>query len=117
MAPPILSLEDVRLHHGDGILFDDLTLHVGPKDRLALIGRNGAGKTTLFRAVMGDLELDGGSRTVMPGVNIVWLEQDPDMSGHASLLDWAVSGERAPAQHKIEAIADQMGSDLSRIVD
>ena len=114
MAPPILSLEDVRLHHGDGILFDDLTLHVGPKDRLALIGRNGAGKTTLFRAVMGDLELDGGSRTVMPGVNIVWLQQDPDMSAHASLLDWAVSGERAPAQHKIEAIADQMGIDLSR---
>ncbi|WP_343345823.1 ATP-binding cassette domain-containing protein [Sphingomicrobium sp. XHP0239] len=114
MAPPILSLEDVRLHHGDGILFQDLTLHVGPRDRLALIGRNGAGKTTLFRAIMGDLELDGGSRTVMPGVNIVWLEQDPDMSGHASLLDWAISGDRAPAQHKIEAIADQMGIDLTR---
>ena len=114
MAPPILSLEDVRLHHGDGILFQDLTLHVGPRDRLALIGRNGAGKTTLFRTIAGDLELDGGSRTVMPGVNIVWLHQDPDMSGYESLLDWAISGADAPAQHKIEAIADQMGIDLTR---
>ncbi|MCM8556267.1 ABC-F family ATP-binding cassette domain-containing protein [Sphingomicrobium sediminis] len=114
MAPPILSLEDVRLHHGDGILFQDLTLHVGPRDRLALIGRNGAGKTTLFRTIMGDVELDAGSRTVMPGINIVWLEQDPDMSGHETLLDWAVGGEKAPPQHAIEAIADQMGIDLDR---
>ncbi|NNC48255.1 MAG: ATP-binding cassette domain-containing protein [Sphingomonas sp.] len=113
MAPPILSLEDVKLHHGDGMLFDGLTLHVGPKDRLALIGRNGAGKTTLFRTLMGDLELDGGSRTVMPGVNIVWLEQDPVMKGHRTLLDWAVSGDKAPPQHAVEAIADQMGIDLS----
>ncbi|MCJ7420731.1 ABC-F family ATP-binding cassette domain-containing protein [Sphingomicrobium astaxanthinifaciens] len=114
MAPPILSLEDVRLHHGDGILFEDLTLHVGPRDRLALIGRNGAGKTTLFRTIMGNVELDAGSRTVMPGVNIVWLEQDPDMSGHARLIDWALSGERAPPAHAIEAIAQQMGADLDR---
>ncbi|MCJ8191650.1 ABC-F family ATP-binding cassette domain-containing protein [Sphingomicrobium aestuariivivum] len=114
MAPPILSLEDVRLHHGDGILFQDLTLHVGPKDRLALIGRNGAGKTTLFRTIMGDVELDAGSRTVMPGVNIVWLQQDPDMSGHERLIDWATSGERAPPAHAIEAIAQQMGADLDR---
>ncbi|WP_260483489.1 ABC-F family ATP-binding cassette domain-containing protein [Sphingomicrobium flavum] len=113
MAPPILSLEDVILHHGDGVLFNGLTLHVGPKDRLALIGRNGAGKTTLFRTLIGDIELDGGSRTVMPGVNIVWLEQDPDVSGHATLLDWALSGEKAPPQHAIEAIADQMGIDLA----
>ncbi|MEN3973159.1 ATP-binding cassette domain-containing protein [Sphingomicrobium sp. XHP0235] len=114
MAPPILSLEDVKLHHGDGVLFEDLTLHVGPKDRLALIGRNGAGKTTLFRTLVGDVELDGGSRTVMPGVNIVWLEQDPDMKGHERLIDWAVSGDDAPPQHAIEAIADQMGIDLER---
>ncbi|WP_265561712.1 ABC-F family ATP-binding cassette domain-containing protein [Sphingomicrobium arenosum] len=114
MAPPILSLEDVKLHHGDGILFEDLTLHVGPKDRLALIGRNGAGKTTLFRTIMGDVELDAGSRTVMPGVNIVWLQQDPDMSGHERLIDWATSGERAPPAHAIEAIAQQMGADLDR---
>ena len=114
MAPPILSLEDVRLHHGDGILFQDLTLHVGPRDRLALIGRNGAGKTTLFRTLMGDVEIDAGSRTVMPGVNIVWLEQDPDMGGHERLIDWATSGERAPPAHAIEAIAQQMGADLER---
>ena len=59
MAPPILSLEDVHLHHGDGWLFTGLDLHVGPKDRLALIGRNGAGKTTTLRSVMGFTDVRG----------------------------------------------------------
>ncbi|MBB3763195.1 ATP-binding cassette domain-containing protein [Sphingomicrobium lutaoense] len=112
MAPPILSLEDVSLHHGDGWLFEGLDLHIGPRDRLALIGRNGAGKTTLFRMLQGELELDKGRRTVMPGINIVTLEQDPDMKGFATLGQWAAHGEKAPPLHAIEAIADQMGIDL-----
>ncbi|WP_265571351.1 ABC-F family ATP-binding cassette domain-containing protein [Sphingomicrobium nitratireducens] len=113
MAPPILSLEDVALHHGDGWLFEDLTLHVGPRDRLALIGRNGAGKTTLFRMLMGEVELDRGSRTSVPGKQVVLLEQDPDMSGHETLADWVVAGKDAPPRHAAEAIADQLGIDLT----
>ena len=114
MAPPILSLEDVSLHQGEGWLFEDLTLHVGPRDRLALIGRNGAGKTTLFKMLAGKIELDKGSRTVMPGKQIVILEQDPDMSAHERLIDWVTAGEDAPERHAAEAIADQMGVDLDR---
>ena len=47
--PPILSWEGLGLQQGGRWLFggpgtDGLDLHIGPRDRLALIGRNGAGR-------------------------------------------------------------------------
>ncbi|NQV95008.1 MAG: ATP-binding cassette domain-containing protein, partial [Sphingomonadales bacterium] len=60
--PPIFSYEDLSLHQGEGWLFRDLDLHVGPRDRLALIGRNGAGKTTLLRLIADEIEADKGKR-------------------------------------------------------
>ena len=42
-APPILSWEGLGLIQGTGWLFQDIDLHIAPRDRIALIGRNGAG--------------------------------------------------------------------------
>jgi ABC transport system ATP-binding/permease protein len=66
-APPILSYEKLALQQGHGWLFEDIDLHIGPRDRLALIGRNGAGKTTLLKLIGGLIEADRGTRTVAPG--------------------------------------------------
>ena len=53
MAPPILSYENLGLVQGEGWLFKGLDIFIGPRDRLALIGRNGAGKTTLLKCLAG----------------------------------------------------------------
>ena len=111
---PILSWEGLGLIQGAGWLFQGLDLAVAPRDRLALIGRNGAGKTTLLRLIAGQVEADRGKRSVQPGTKIVLLEQDPFFSGFATLLDFATSGEDAPPRHAVEAIAGQLGIDLSR---
>jgi ABC transport system ATP-binding/permease protein len=113
-APPILSYEKLALQQGHGWLFEDIDLHIGPRDRLALIGRNGAGKTTLLKLIGGLIESDRGTRTVAPGNNIVMLEQDPDFSAHKTLLDYAVHGTNPPPEYAVQAIADQLGIDLSR---
>ena len=115
--PPIFSYENLSLHQGEGWLFRDLDLHVGPRDKLALIGRNGAGKTTLLRLITNEIEADKGKRVIQPGVNIVMLEQEPDFTPHETLRDFAVSGPMGPALHEVEAIADQLGTDLSTRAD
>jgi ATP-binding cassette subfamily F protein uup len=114
MAAPILSYENLGLVQGAGWLFRGLDLNIGERDRLALIGRNGAGKTTLLKLIAGKVEPDEGRRSVVPGTRVVILEQDPDVSGFATLRDFADSGMDSPALHEIEAIADQIGIDLSR---
>ena len=114
MAAPILSFEDLGLIQGSGWLFRHLDIFVAPRDRLALIGRNGAGKTTLLRLLAGQVECDEGRRTIVPGSRVILLEQEPAMKGHATLRDFALSGPTPPALHDVEAIASQIGIDLSR---
>ena len=114
MPAPILSYENLGLIQGEGWLFSDLDLYIGERDRLALIGRNGAGKTTLLKCLAGLIDPDEGKRTIVPGTNVVLLEQDPKMEGFATLHDWAVHGSDAPEAHEVAAIADQLGIDLSR---
>jgi ATP-binding cassette subfamily F protein uup len=114
MAPPILSYEGLGLVQGEGWLFRGIDAFIGPRDRLALIGRNGAGKTTLFKCLAGMIETDEGRRTIVPGTKVVLLEQDPDMGAYDSLGEWVLAGADAPAPHEADAIAQQLGIDLAR---
>ncbi|MHA3841791.1 ABC-F family ATP-binding cassette domain-containing protein [Sphingomonas aestuarii] len=114
MAAPILSFEGLGLVQGSGWLFRGLDVHVGARDRLALIGRNGAGKTTFLKLLAGVIEADEGRRSIVPGTRVIILEQEPRMIGCSTLRDYVMSGDDAPVAHEAEAIADQLGIDLSR---
>src|SRR3546814_8180573 len=114
MAAPVLAYENLGLIQGAGWLFRGLDVHIGPRDRLALIGRNGAGKTTFFKALAGIIDTDEGRRTIKPGTRVVLLEQEPDLARCETFFDYVLGGDDAPERHAAEAIADQIGIDLSR---
>ena len=116
MAAPILTYEGLGLIQGEGWLFRGLDIYIGSRDRLALIGRNGVGKTTLLKCLAGMIDPDRGKRTIVPGTHVVLLEQDPAMDGFDTLSDWVLHGADAPEAHEADAIADQLGVDLSRPV-
>ncbi|WP_380782306.1 ABC-F family ATP-binding cassette domain-containing protein [Sphingomonas sp. R86520] len=114
MAAPILAFEGLGLVQGSGWLFRNLDIHIGPRDRLALIGRNGAGKTTLLKLLGGSIDADEGRRVIVPGTRVVILEQEPDLRGFATLRDYVMAGDDAPVNYEADSIADQLGIDLSR---
>ncbi|HJS10226.1 ABC-F family ATP-binding cassette domain-containing protein [Sphingopyxis sp.] len=114
MAAPILSYEGLGLVQGSGWLFQDLDIYVGERDRLALIGRNGAGKTTLLKLLAGQIDADKGKRVIVPGTHVVMLEQEPDFTPFATLMDFAVAAPNAPEEFEVAAIADQLRIDMSR---
>jgi ATP-binding cassette subfamily F protein uup len=70
----VYDVEDVDYAVGtdDGPrpLFRDLTWHVGPGDRIGVVGVNGAGKTSLLRMLVGEVDPDRGrvvrGQTVAP---------------------------------------------------
>jgi len=66
----VYDVEDVDYAIGERSLFRDLTWHVGPGDRIGVVGVNGAGKTTLLRLLVGEIEPDRGrvvrGQTVVP---------------------------------------------------
>ncbi|MBO0828437.1 MAG: ABC-F family ATP-binding cassette domain-containing protein [Streptosporangiales bacterium] len=79
----VYELHDVTLRLGDALVVDRLTWHVGPGDRIGLVGVNGAGKTSLLRLLTGELRPDSGKvvvgRTVRPAHLSQGVEElDPD---------------------------------------
>jgi len=67
----------------------------------------------LFRLINDEIEADRGQRKVKQGTRLVVLEQDPDFDGFETLMDWALAGEDAPAEYEVEAIAGQLGIDMT----
>ena len=103
---PLLQLSDIRLTFGGNPVFEGVDLVVQPGDRLALVGRNGSGKSTLMKVMAGRTEADSGQVTVPPGTRVGYMEQDPDLSGFATLGDFAASGLAPGDEYRIAMVAE-----------
>jgi ATP-binding cassette subfamily F protein uup len=56
----LLVAEGVSASHGGPPVFEDVTLRLGPGERIGLIGDNGSGKSTLLKVLAGELEPTAG---------------------------------------------------------
>jgi ATP-binding cassette subfamily F protein uup len=112
MAPPLLFLEDIRLTFGGTPLLSGASLSVGAGARIGLVGRNGSGKSTLLKIAAGLVEPDSGERFVQPGATLRYLPQEPDLSGHESVLSYVEAG-LAPGDDPWRAshLLEQLGMD------
>lgn len=101
----LIGLEDVFLTFGGKPLFKGLHMHISEGDKICLVGKNGAGKTTLMRLMMGELELDGGTRFALPGAKIAYLAQTvshaPGESVHAFVLSGLAPEDRTEEKHHL----------------
>lgn len=114
---PLLQLNDISLTFGGEPVFDELDLMVQPGDRLALVGRNGSGKSTLMKVMAGIVEADKGALTVAPGISVGYMEQDPDLTGFATLGDFAISGLDPSEAYKVERAGEGLKFDPNRPVE
>ena len=103
---PLLQLSQISLTFGGNPVFDGLDLVVHPGDRVALVGRNGSGKSTLMKVMAGLVAPDSGTRVVPPGVQVGYMEQDPDLSGFATLGDYAASALPEGEEYKVVMVAE-----------
>ncbi|MEM8957293.1 MAG: ATP-binding cassette domain-containing protein [Pseudomonadota bacterium] len=108
---PLLQLNEISLTFGGEPVFAGLDVVVQPGDRLALVGRNGSGKSTLLKVMAGLVEPDSGSRVVPPQVSVGYMEQDPDLSGFATLGDFAASGLDQSDAYRVEMEAEGLDLD------
>ena len=113
---PLLQLTNISLTFGGEPIFADLSLVIQPGDRVALVGRNGSGKSTLLKVMAGLIEPDRGARIVTPGVRVGYMEQDPDMSGHATLGDYAASKLDESEHYRVEMACEGLKFDPARPV-
>jgi len=61
MSAPVLQVTDLTKTFGGFVALNQVNLHLGPGERLGLIGPNGSGKTTTINCITGALNNDAGS--------------------------------------------------------
>ncbi|MFI3306467.1 MAG: ABC-F family ATP-binding cassette domain-containing protein [Rikenellaceae bacterium] len=71
----MVSVEALTVEFGGTTLFKDISLVIGDKDRIALMGKNGAGKSTLLKIIAGEKTPTRGRVTINDGGKIGYLPQ------------------------------------------
>ncbi|MBE2319724.1 ABC-F family ATP-binding cassette domain-containing protein [Solirubrobacter sp. CPCC 204708] len=72
----VIEAEHVSLAFGEKRLLRDLTWHIGPGDRIGIVGVNGSGKSSLTRILAGELQPDAGAVEHGQTVKLAHLSQD-----------------------------------------
>jgi ATP-binding cassette, subfamily F, member 3 len=82
-----VQLNQISKRYATHDLFEGISLQIGAKSRIGLIGRNGCGKSTLLKIIMGRVEPETGSVYRAPGIHINYLSQEPRISPELTLAE------------------------------
>ncbi len=72
----MLSINNLSFYFGSRALYERVSLHIKPKDKIGLIGANGTGKSTLLRLIVGEYDPDEGDISKSKDCTIGFLNQD-----------------------------------------
>lgn len=89
----ILNVEQLSKSFGIKQLFDQISFGMSRGDRIGLIGINGTGKSTLLKVIAGLEPADQGSVTMMNGIHIEYLAQNPPFDSEATILEQIFLGD------------------------
>ena len=109
----LVVFSDVSLHLGGKPIVEGLSLRIGEKDRLGLIGPNGSGKTTMLRLIAGEQTPDGGSVNLAKQMRLGYLPQDVQVEGGKALLPFVV--ESIPGRASLDEALEAANADLEAI--
>jgi sulfate-transporting ATPase len=87
-------------------ILKDISLSFFPGAKIGVLGLNGSGKSTLLKIMAGiDTDIQGEARP-MPGLNIGYLPQEPQLDPEQTVREVVESGlgEAFEAQAKLEAV-------------
>jgi ATP-binding cassette subfamily F protein uup len=99
---PLLTLDNGDLAFGHVALLDKAVLQIDSGERLALIGRNGSGKSSLLRILAEEAALDDGMVWREPGLQVAYVQQEPQFAPDLRVFDAVASGLGDTSQLLVE---------------
>ncbi|UOQ48630.1 ABC-F type ribosomal protection protein [Gracilibacillus caseinilyticus] len=83
----VCSVNNIEKVYGGNVIFQNLSLEIKEKQRVALVGRNGSGKTTLLRLIAGEEIPDSGQIHWKRRLVIGYLSQIPEYKNAETVKD------------------------------
>ena len=83
----ILQANKIERSFAGEILFDNISLQVDERDRIALVGKNGAGKSTLLKILVGEEEPTSGEINKKRDLSLSYLAQDSRFESSNTIYD------------------------------
>ncbi|MGE5280049.1 MAG: ATP-binding cassette domain-containing protein [Deltaproteobacteria bacterium] len=89
----MITVSGVAKSFGARTLFEDVTLFIGPGEKIGLIGPNGAGKSTFFGLLLAEAEPSAGSIQIQKNTAIGYLPQESRFASGRSVLGELLEGD------------------------
>ncbi len=81
----LISLESISKSYPETPVLAEVSLGIGRRQRIGVIGRNGSGKSTLLRVIAGTEEPDAGRIVRSAGLRVASLSQDPSFPADSTV--------------------------------
>lgn len=118
----ILQANKIERSFAGEVLFDNISLQVDERDRIALVGKNGAGKSTLLKILVGEEEPTSGEINKKRDLSLSYLAQDSRFESSNTIYDEMLhvfdslrKTEKSLRQMELE-MAEKTGVDLEKLM-
>ncbi len=118
----ILQANKIERSFAGEVLFDNISLQVDERDRIALVGKNGAGKSTLLKILVGEEEPTSGEINKKRDLSLSYLAQDSRFESSNTIYDEMLhvfddlrKTEKALRQMELE-MGEKTGADLDKLM-
>ena len=118
----ILQANKIERSFAGEVLFDNVSLQVDERDRIALVGKNGAGKSTLLKILVGEEEPTSGEINKKRDLSLSYLAQDSRFESSNTIYDEMLhvfddlrKTEKSLRQMEL-AMGEKTGADLEKLM-
>ena len=118
----ILQANKIERSFAGEVLFDNISLQVDERDRIALVGKNGAGKSTLLKILVEEEEPTSGEINKKRDLSLSYLAQDSRFESSNTIYDEMLhvfddlrKTEKTLRQMEL-AMGEKTGADLEKLM-
>ncbi len=108
----MVTIGNLTVSFGSRDLFSNITLFIGPRERMGLVGKNGAGKSTMLKILAGLQNPTSGTVAFTRGTTVGYLAQEMEHTNDVTVREEAAAAfsETLTLQKRMDELMDAIAN-------